>query len=399
MPTAGGILSQDSFISAAPSVHDSRLPADPGWWQTEVVSHHQRADKKHHFPLHCCSLLQLSAAGPDCADTFPEAAVRSALQRLFNHFVFAPDVAHCCCGMKWVKAQWFGRWKFDVVLHRQRPSTFSGRGRRHVKVNFERDSCAVRAAVGSQRWKRRTSPSQKTNKEKACVCVLFVLSEEKGLRGNNSCKRLTDATKGGHRNTGDNNPTLTEGKQWSVSFWKHRCRWKRGTELCRDMRKASPWWRWRQSGCGAVCAGCSLCRWSRRQPAGAELPESQWRSFQCSRSPPTSYSTSSCQQILLRPLLLRTNRNSTSVLLTVAQHLFYSQKYDCTDRWVSVQPTYLFPPQTSQTRKSWWSSSSLAGSSLPGRPPQPVSAATAPLAICRGLARTPNIIFLLLMWC
>lgn len=69
-----------------------------------------------------------------------------------------------------------------------------------------------------------------------------------------------------------------------------------------------PWWQWRQSGCGAACVVCSPCRWSRKLPADAEPPGSQWRSFQSNRSPLLSYSASSCPQILLRPLLLNINK-------------------------------------------------------------------------------------------
>lgn len=35
-----------------------------------------------------------------------------------------------------------------------------------------------------------------------------------------------------------------------------------------------PVWRWMRSGGGAAGAGCSLCRWSRKQPAGAGPPRS-----------------------------------------------------------------------------------------------------------------------------
>lgn len=73
-----GCVSQDSFIPAAPYVHVSRLPPDPGWWQIEIGSQHKRADKKHNFPLHCRSLLQLSTAAPACTDAFPEAAMCTA---------------------------------------------------------------------------------------------------------------------------------------------------------------------------------------------------------------------------------------------------------------------------------------------------------------------------------
>lgn len=60
-----GCVSQDSLLSAAPYGHVSRLSPERGWWQTEILSPHKCTDKKHHFPLHCRSLLQLSTGGPD----------------------------------------------------------------------------------------------------------------------------------------------------------------------------------------------------------------------------------------------------------------------------------------------------------------------------------------------
>lgn len=67
-----------------------------------------------------------------------------------------------------------------------------------------------------------------------------------------------------------------------------------------------PWWQWRQSGGGAACAGCSPGQWSRRQPAGAELPES--RRCHWTHSLQKSDSTSACPQrsSMTLPLWIRT---------------------------------------------------------------------------------------------
>lgn len=52
-------LSQDSSIFASPFVYISELPSDLTHLRhTEIISHHKQADRKHHFPLHCWSLLQ-----------------------------------------------------------------------------------------------------------------------------------------------------------------------------------------------------------------------------------------------------------------------------------------------------------------------------------------------------
>ena len=74
-----------------------------------------------------------------------------------------------------------------------------------------------------------------------------------------------------------------------------------------------PWWQWRRSGCGAACAGCSLCRWSRRQPAGAELPESQLCHW--IQSLQTSDSTSACPQrsLMTLPLWMHTRRRAHKI--------------------------------------------------------------------------------------
>lgn len=50
-------VSQDSFIFPSPYVHITELPPDSMCLrQMKIISHHKRADKKHHFPLQRWSL-------------------------------------------------------------------------------------------------------------------------------------------------------------------------------------------------------------------------------------------------------------------------------------------------------------------------------------------------------
>lgn len=182
MTTAGGILSQDAFISAAPYVPVSRLPPEPGWWQTEILSHHKRADKKHNFPLHCWSLLQLSTAAPACTDGFTEAAARSAAQRLFNHFLFAPDVARSCCGVYFIKPQrvesltLFFIDSGDVDIQQMSQETFQVK---LLKSFSCCQSCCRQPEVNVTHLfiTKAKKKKKKRRKRKPCVCVLFILSE------------------------------------------------------------------------------------------------------------------------------------------------------------------------------------------------------------------------------
>lgn len=72
-----------------------------------------------------------------------------------------------------------------------------------------------------------------------------------------------------------------------------------------------PLWRWRQSGCGGVCAACCPCQWSRRLQADAGSPESPQSCSCWGRFLLTSCSASVCpQKLWVTPLLCRETSHS-----------------------------------------------------------------------------------------
>lgn len=86
-----------------------------------------------------------------------------------------------------------------------------------------------------------------------------------------------------------------------------------------------PWWRWRRSGCGAACAGCSPCQWSRRRPAGAELPASQL--CHSIHSLLMFDSTFACPQISLMTLPLQKRRRSDTYRLIIYDSSMRTSSY------------------------------------------------------------------------
>lgn len=97
----------------------------------------------------------------------------------------------------------------------------------------------------------------------------------------------------------------------------------KAAQLPRDFH--IPVWQWMQSGGGAACAGCSLCRWSRRRPAGGGPPgsPSPWRLSSCRRRgrhrPPQAKTpgwASFCPQIWSKtlPLVRKRGRGKRSFI-------------------------------------------------------------------------------------